>query len=159
MIRMIRHPAKSRIAATLIALTFLSIWAAEYAAASDPRDNSRIVSILRHDGFSSSTDGGMSLQYVGTIRTARNYFWIYFYNHTNIHPAQIAHGIQKLVMIKDGRRYAGSYLLSGDDPIPAVSGLDVIFALPSAAGNKIHFDEDGAPRHARINGDYSDLGH
>jgi hypothetical protein len=115
--------------------------------------DAKVISILRTQGFASSTDSGTHVTFVGSL-TARSgtCFIIYFYNHINIHPVQIAHGIQELIIIKNGMTYIGSYLLNVDDPVPTVAGSDLMFDLPAAEGNKIHFAHDGPPRTALVHG-------
>jgi hypothetical protein len=132
----------------LLFVAAVHVGAAQSAALSD----AQVLSILREQGYTSSTDAGW-LTYVGDIRTRRGTFSIYYYNHVNI---QNAHGLQKLVIIKDAHAYAGSYLLDVDDPIPRVSGHDVVFAVPPTLGNVIHFDA-GPPAQAWINGANSEL--
>ena len=138
-----------RAALALLFVAVVHVGAAQSAVLSD----AQVLSILRQQGFASSTDAGTRLSYVGDIHTRRGTFSIYYYDHINV---QDAHGLQKLVIIKDGRTYAGSYLLDVDDPIPRISKHDVVFAVPPTLGNVIHFD-GGPPAQAWINGANSEL--
>lgn len=85
----------------------------------------KIIPILRRGGFSSSTDSGAKLSHVGDIRFGRVAYEIYFYNHTNIHPTGDPHGVQKLVIIENGRKYIGSYVVNAE-PVRVV-GREVKF--------------------------------
>ena len=93
----------------------------------------------------------MELRFVGTIREGNSRYQIYYYNHINIHPAGIAHGIQKLIIIKDQKVYVGSYLI--DDAPIGVSNADVLFL-----DGRVHFDLQGPPSNAVADGTELSLG-
>jgi len=115
--------------------------------------NSHLLLLLRSQGFTSSTDSGTKLVYIGRVaEKSGECFAIYFYNHINIHPAKIPHGLQKLIVMENGEKYVGSYLLSMDDPIPVVVNSDLRFDLPAKIGNRIHFGPNGPPHTALVNG-------
>lgn len=135
----------------LSALIFLLMWAGNAQAHGQLRTSS-VISILRHQGFSSSTDSGTELTYVGDIREKTALYSIYYYNHTTVHPVQVAHGIQALIILKNNKTYVGNYELESDDPIPKISGTDILFDLPASMGNRIHFDANGPPATTWVNG-------
>jgi len=128
------------------------------AAECDRICTAHLTSILESQKFTSSTDSGAKFLYLGKIREGNTCFQLYYYDHTNIHPAQIAHGLQKLIVIRSGETYVGSYLLDADDPVPTVSRKSLVFDLPVASGNEIPFGADGPPMSVRINGTNLQLG-
>ena len=142
----------SRVIFTAALTLLLALQSGGYARSHDRLGISAVISILRHQGFSSPTDSGTTLTYVGQIREKTAFFSIYYYDHVNIHPVQVAHGIQALIILKNDVTYVGHYSLESDDPIPRISGTDILFELPATVGNKIHFDANGPPASAWVNG-------
>ena len=122
------------------------------AAECDRIRTAHLTSILESQNFTSSIDSGTKFLYLGKIREGKTCFQLYYYSHTNIHPVQIAHGLQKLIVIRNGETYVGSYPLDVDDPVPTISRKNVLFDLPVTSGNEIPFGTDGPPMSVRING-------
>lgn len=142
----------SRLALGVTLLCITTIQTAGNAGPLGAREASRVLSILTSQGFTSSTDAGTQLTYIGRICGGSACFEVYYYDHTNIHPVQIGHGIQKLIILKNGTTYVGSYLIDVDDGVPSASGTAVQFKLPAGRGNLIPFGKNGPPLSAWING-------
>lgn len=130
-----------RLAALTLSLASVAFGAA--AVAANARD---VIGILKIQGFSSSLSFETRLQYLGDITLSQNEFEIYFYDHVNHADG---HGLQKIVVIENHKKYAGSYLIDVDDVPLRVRGPDILF--PRSLG-KIHFSGDGPPQTAFADG-------
>ena len=136
----------------IVAVTLCwSIWPAQ-SHLLDKQATRQLAELLRQQHYIWGSDLHYRAYCVGRIRAHAGTYWIYYDNLVN--PAD-QHGVQNVVVLKDGRRLVGAYTLEsgGEEGVPIVSGTDVVFRqLGATYGNRIHFGEKGPPSTAWVDG-------
>ncbi len=128
-----------------------SIWPTQ-SRPLDKQATRQLAEMLRQQHYIWASDLHYRAYSVGHIRVHAGVYWIYYDDLVN--PGN-QHGVQNVVVLKDGRRLIGAYTLEsgGEEGIPIVSGTDVVFRQVDASnGNRIHFGQSGPPTTARIDG-------
>jgi hypothetical protein len=118
------------------------------AAPADAAVNARTRELLRSQGFSASLDPELTIRKVGSIRVGRRRDDIYDVVHVT--PTGTFHAVQTVVVIEDGRRYLGGYLV--DEAPVRIVGRDIVFPFPRADGDRLHFSRNGPPTRGVLDG-------
>ena len=72
--------------------------------------NADIRPLLRQQGFNAPINGRETIRYVGRIPQGRNDYQIYLYHGVfPPHPGGVDHGINRLIVILNGRTLVGAY--------------------------------------------------
>src|SRR5436305_526433 len=102
-------------------LSLVPILAAGSLASADIRP------ILRQQGFSGPLNGRETIDYVGRIRQSRNDYQIYLYRGS-FKAAAVDHGINWLIVIKNGGAYSGGYRI----PMPTHCKIETLKVICNA---------------------------
>ena len=128
-----------------------SIWPAQ-SHLLDKLASRRLAELLREQHYIWAADLHYRAYCVGRIRVNAGTYWIYYDDLVN---PEDQHGVQNVVVLKDGLRLVGVYSLEsgGEEGVPTISGTDVVFRQVDAkGGNRIHFGENGPPPTAWVDG-------
>lgn len=140
---------------------FTLLSAATGAIAGELQSSSPDVrAILAAQGFSGSlqlagptTESDTRLGRIGAIKTASGRYELFFHAYEwNRQAGEFIRGAYRLVVIRDGCCYVGSYRVPYG--MPVVAGRRVVFDIPEGEGGAIEFTEGGPPPVVRLGGDY-----
>jgi hypothetical protein len=115
--------------------------------------------VLARDGFAGLDNcrhgGRASATIAGKIQTPQHSYVVLDFRYTNPPtPGGRRHGGQRILIIQDGRHFAGQYALS-PPPLRAISvkGRSIIVGVPHGQGNTVQFTESGPPTTAYLDQD------
>ena len=114
--------------------------------------------ILVEGGFSGLArcdEGNFESRQVGEVAISGKTYAIIDYRYqTKPVSGGSAHGGQRILIVEDGRKYLGQYVIA-TPPFRAISvrGTSVFVDVPASEGNVIKFDENGPPREAYLTQD------
>ena len=121
-------------------LSLVSILAAGSLASADIR------SILLQQGFPGPLNGRETIEYVGRIQENPNIYQIYLYRGSS-KAAAVNHGINWLIVVKNGRAYSGGYRI----PMPSRCKVERLKVICNAGIFK--FTRNGPPKQIVFDGE------
>jgi len=135
----------------LFALLFGLAPLGNIAAEKSPISVQHLKSLLRNQGFSGALDGDVTFTYLGVFECGTEEYRIFYFVWTQTRPRGVdPHGQQRLVLIGNKERYAGSYMIY--DRPTKVEHNAIIFPYSVKDGNEIRCEEGVLPEDALLGG-------
>jgi len=126
------------------------------AAEKSPISVQHLKSLLRNQGFSGALEGDVTFTYLGEFGCGTEEFRVFHFVWTQTRPHGVAmHGQQRLILIGNKERYAGSYVIN-DRPTKVESNA-IKFTYDAKNGNEIRCEEGSLPEAAWLDGDNDPL--
>jgi hypothetical protein len=140
----------------LFALLFGLAPIAGVAAEKSPIPLRHLKSLLHNQGFSGALAGDVTFNYLGKFVCGAEEFRVFYFVWTQTRPRGVAmHGQQRLILVGDKERYAGSYMIN--DRPTKVEQDTIIFPYDAKDGNEIRCKEGVLPEDAELGGGGGDL--
>ncbi len=110
-----------------------------------------LKSLLRNQGFSGALLGDVTFTYLGVFECGTEEYRVFYFVWTQTRPRGVSmHGQQRLILIGNKERYAGSYMIN--DRPTKVEHNTILFPYPERDGNEIHCEEGILPLEAALGG-------
>jgi hypothetical protein len=111
----------------------------------------RLVQLLSKQGFSGPLKGEMRFSEMGNLLCGGNSYRVIYHEwYESNPPGKAIHGSHRLVLLKDGTRYVGSYVVE-ERPIE-MTPATVRFDYPANLGNTISCKDGRLPTNVLLNG-------
>jgi hypothetical protein len=136
--------------------SFLCLLCVAGAAAQDTFSKTKVMRLLKEQGFTGVLSGKITLSYLGNLNCNSAKYFVYNYEWEGPHRGQNAvHFIDRLILISTNGEYAGHYVV--EDPPTSVGPSTIRFNYSNDAGNEIACDAKGLPKTVILDGSQSDL--
>jgi len=140
----------------LLALLFGLIPLGGVAAEKPPISVQHLKSLLHNQGFSGALVGDVVFTYLGEFPCGAEEYRVFYFVWTQTRPRGVArHGQQRLILIGNKERYAGSYMIN--DRPTEVGQNAILFPYDAKDGNEIRCDQGVLPKEAFLGGGGGDL--